>query len=247
MPTDALARTDSELAFAAMTGQGRSGTTGTAPAPPASGIPHTASEKEFLKLTQNKGGWAWGRASENSLSGIAGEAPSTPMSHTVFKFFFASHIPATCLIDTQVLLPKTWVPPMLSNLAEWYANSASDHLMLTRPLWFKSLVSMEVACQLPFFAAATYAFHHKKNWIRLPAIVYASHAITQMVPILATVLFDSAVPDTKRALLTSVYLPYFAGAPACASRPHDSLASSRDACAQMPACEGPGRMQARLF
>ena len=147
MPTDALARTDSELAFAAMTGQGRSGTTGTASAQPASGIPHTASEKEFLKLTQNKGGWAWGRASENSLSGIAGEAPSTPMSHTVFKFFFASHIPATCLIDTQVLLPKTWVPPMLSNLAEWYANSASDHLMLTRPLWFKSLVSMEVACQ----------------------------------------------------------------------------------------------------
>mmetsp|Transcript_104170 Transcript_104170/g.167887 ORF Transcript_104170/g.167887 Transcript_104170/m.167887 type:complete len:171 (+) Transcript_104170:85-597(+) len=138
------------------------------------------------------------------------EERSTPLSHTVFKFFFASHIPATAIVDIQVLMPKEWVAPFARKLLDYYTANTQDALMLTRPVWFKSLIALEVAFQFPFFFVAVYAFHKRKNWIRLPSIIYASHAVTQMAPILSTVLFDSAIPDSKRAMLTCVYLPYLA-------------------------------------
>merc|ERR1719329_1115993 len=144
------------------------------------------------------------------MAAAAPTKPRAPMSHTVFKFFFASHIPATAIVDLQVLLPKPWVPPFARNLLDFYVAQTQDHLMMTRPIWFKSLISLEVAFQFPFFFVAMYAFKKRKNWIRIPAIVYASHAVTQMAPILAAVLFDPAVPDSKRALLSSIYLPYLA-------------------------------------
>lgn len=39
------------------------------------------------------------------------------------------------------------------------------------------------------------------NGVRIPAIVYAAHALTQMLPILATIFLDPATPKDRTAVL----------------------------------------------
>lgn len=46
------------------------------------------------------------------------------------------------------------------------------------PVWFVSLVACEVALQLPFFFVAIYAIIKRRNWFRLPGLVYGvSHRL----------------------------------------------------------------------
>ncbi|KAJ1490735.1 transmembrane protein 6/97 [Baffinella frigidus] len=140
----------------------------------------------------------------------AADAPTTPLSHTVFQFFFASHIPATILLDSQARFPSMlkMYPAAVVQTAKWYCETFGDPLMSNMPVWFKALVGLEVAFELPFFFAALYALRTRKNWIRIPAIIYASHTVTALVPILASLISDA--PADKRAVhvLLSFYTPY---------------------------------------
>ncbi|EKX36053.1 hypothetical protein GUITHDRAFT_52673, partial [Guillardia theta CCMP2712] len=118
--------------------------------------------------------------------------------------------PATIFVDLQVVLPKKFFPAFARRSFDFYIDTFKDPLLTSRPLWFKSLIMAEVVFQLPFFFVALYAFRTRANWIRVPSIVYAAHACTQMVPILGSVWFDEAVPKEKRTVLSCIYLPYFA-------------------------------------
>ena len=80
---------------------------------------------------------------------------------------------------------------------------------MTPPLapWFQSFVWAEVALQLPFFLVATYAFALKRNWIRIPAIIYGSFVVASMVPIL-TVIATHQEAGYAPAPLLAFYAPY---------------------------------------
>jgi hypothetical protein len=70
-----------------------------------------------------------------------------------FVGFFASHIPATLLIDLQAIAPSSLVPETLANFLQWYATTLNDPLM-SQPKdvpWFQSLIFLEMCFQLPFF------------------------------------------------------------------------------------------------
>jgi EXPERA (EXPanded EBP superfamily) len=53
--------------------------------------------------------------------------------------------------------------------------------MRDMPPWFKCLVWMEVALQLPFFFVGAYAFLLRRNWIRTPALLYGINVTSTMV------------------------------------------------------------------
>jgi fructose-specific phosphotransferase system IIC component len=80
---------------------------------------------------------------------------------------------------------------------------------MTPPLapWFKALVYSEVFLQLPFFFVGAYAFLARKNWIRIPAIIYGSFVVATMVPILAALGAHEA-PGYAATPLVAFYLPY---------------------------------------
>ncbi|CAO2644398.1 Sigma intracellular receptor 2 [Lemmus lemmus] len=131
--------------------------------------------------------------------------------------YFVLHIPITMFIDVLVVLPPKLYPQKLSNLLQWYFKEFKDPLMQDPPVWFKSLVVCELVFQLPFFPIAAYAFFKGNcRWIRIPAIIYAVHTITTLIPILSTLLledFSKAValrPKNFRERLTliAVYVPY---------------------------------------
>ncbi|XP_032823521.1 sigma intracellular receptor 2 [Petromyzon marinus] len=139
----------------------------------------------------------------------------------LFVFYFASHIPITLLFDSQALLPKGSLPPLLSDPMKWYIQKFKDSLMANPPTWFYAFIYSEVFLQLPFFPIATYAFYKGgRRWIRIPAIIYASHVTTSLLPILSHVLLHdfTVPPGTKgvagpstmheRLSLVAVYLPY---------------------------------------
>jgi hypothetical protein len=84
--------------------------------------------------------------------------------------------------------------------------------------WFKALICAELALQLPFFFAASYAFAKRRNWIRIPALIYGVHTATSLLPILAELATSPKVPsDAARVQLLALYLPYLLLPLACAA------------------------------
>lgn len=61
--------------------------------------------------------------------------------------------------------------------------------------------------QLPFFFVAAYAFIKGKNWIRIPAIIYAVESATTVMPMLGEFL-DSKLEPSAKAKLIAIYMPY---------------------------------------
>ncbi|KAI5931493.1 Sigma intracellular receptor 2 [Manis javanica] len=134
--------------------------------------------------------------------------------------YFLLHISITLLMDLQVVLPRELYPVELRRLFKWYTKEFKDPLIQDPPAWFKSFLFCEFVFQLPFFPIATYAFFKGGcKWIRTPAIVYSVHAMTTVIPILFTFLFEDFSkasgfkgqgPQTfqERITLVSVYAPF---------------------------------------
>ena len=123
--------------------------------------------------------------------------------------FFATHIPATILCDSQALVPARFVPKFARSLLEFHVETNHDPLMEFQPVWFKSLIVFELLFQLPFFFVGFHAFYHKHNWIRIPGIVYGTHTATTLIPIVGEILHSSDIPDAAaRTRLFLIYLPY---------------------------------------
>ncbi len=59
-----------------------------------------------------------------------------------------------------------------------------------------------------FFLLA-YGIYYRRNWIRVPALVYSAHVVTTLVPILATFVTAAEIASAQqRAVLISFYAPY---------------------------------------
>lgn len=125
----------------------------------------------------------------------------------VFLVYFISHIPITICVDLQALFGAHY-PEVLRNLFAWYLSTYHDFLMETAPIWLKSIIWIELCFQLPFFFVAAYGFLYKKNWIRIPSIVYGAHVATTVVPLLGEIAFSPMLKDSERLPLIGFYTPY---------------------------------------
>ena len=128
--------------------------------------------------------------------------------------FFASHIPATLLVDAQALLPSCMFPGFARNMLSDFIARFNDPLMggaLRAPpenVWFLSLIATELVLQLPFFFVALYAFLYRREWIRLPLVAYGGFVSATMVPILSELYFARSLNTSQRVALLGMYLPY---------------------------------------
>eukprot|EP01038_Epipyxis_sp_PR26KG_P004608 gene4608-6485_t len=124
----------------------------------------------------------------------------------VFIIYFVTHIPITLCLDLQALLGEFY-PVSLKDFHLFYVSTYNDPLMRLQPIWFKSFIFLELIFQLPFFFAASYGLIYRKNWIRIPSIIYGTHVATTLVPILASFAFGENTINEK-ITLASFYLPY---------------------------------------
>jgi hypothetical protein len=124
-----------------------------------------------------------------------------------FLIYFITHIPITICLDLQALL-GAYYPEILRSFYAWYVQSFNDVLMTNPPVWLKSFIFAELVFQLPFFFVAIYGLYFKKNWIRIPSIIYGIHVSTTVWPILSSIVFSELNTDSEKIILFSCYAPY---------------------------------------
>jgi len=125
--------------------------------------------------------------------------------------YFASHIPATLIVDAQAILPPAWLPAWQRELLSWYCKLYADPLMCRPQAWFRAIVYVEVALQLPFFFVALWAWARRREWLRIPLIVYGAHVATTLVPIYGAMLdawASGSLTSGQLCFLAAVYAPY---------------------------------------
>lgn len=149
----------------------------------------------------------------------------TGATRYAFLLFFASHIPITLLVDGQAFLTRSLYPQPVLDVREWYATTFKDGLM-TEPFapWFRTLVACELLIQLPFFVWAVYVLWNAgsadgnegrvdgvvdgKGKFRTACLIYGSHTVTTLIPILVETVTDDATTAAEKATLFGFYLPY---------------------------------------
>ena len=79
--------------------------------------------------------------------------------------------------------PPAWPPERLLALVHWWERSF-DPLLLARPAWYRATIWLDVLVFGPFYVAAIWAFARGRDWIRLPAVIWASMLFTNVFIIL---------------------------------------------------------------
>ena len=77
----------------------------------------------------------------------------------------------------------------------------------TLPAWFRSLMYVEVFAQLPLFVAGAYAFAARKEWIRMPGLIYSISTAATMVssPLVPSRLYGPQLQ--RQALIADNRMP----------------------------------------
>src|SRR5215475_1039614 len=76
-----------------------------------------------------------------------------------------------------------WPPEPIVKLVHWYGNHW-DPLLMARPAFFRMTIWIDVVVFGPFYAFAIYAFIRGRDWIRVPALVWAGVMMANVAMIL---------------------------------------------------------------
>ena len=125
----------------------------------------------------------------------------------VFLVYFITHIPITIFVDLQILFGEHYPEP-LQQLFAWYIRTYNDQLLVLKPAWLQSFIWAELFAQLPFFFVATYGLLFKRNWIRIPSIIYGAHVATTVWAILAEFYTIQTISAEEKFALLGFYAPY---------------------------------------
>ncbi len=91
----------------------------------------------------------------------------------------------------QIVIPDTtsftypaWPPRFVVDLGHWWGRTF-DPLLMARPVWWRATIWIDAVLFGPYYALAIYAFIRRRNWIRIPSIMYASVMLTNVTIILS--------------------------------------------------------------
>jgi hypothetical protein len=76
-----------------------------------------------------------------------------------------------------------WPPARMVDLVHWWGRNFDPALMAREP-WWRATIWIDVLGFGPFYAFALYAFIKGRNWIRLPAFLWAATMMTNVTVIL---------------------------------------------------------------
>jgi hypothetical protein len=110
----------------------------------------------------------------------------------VFVAFFAVNLGfITYVVDIEQLVIRDpahfsyplWPPPPLVDLVHWWGRTF-DPLLMARPAFWRMTIWIDVLFFGPFYACAIYAFVRGRDWIRLPAVLWAGTMLANVLIIL---------------------------------------------------------------
>lgn len=130
-------------------------------------------------------------------------------------FFFINLFFITYIVDIEQLIiadPSNfdyplWPLPFFVDMVHWWGNSF-DPVLMARPAWWKATIWIDVLYFGPFYALAIYAFIKGKNWIRLPALIWAAMMFTNVFIILSEEIYG-AFPAKNLAVVMLANAPWF--------------------------------------
>jgi hypothetical protein len=114
-----------------------------------------------------------------------------PLDVALIAFFAVNLVFTTYVVSLEQVViadpsryaPPLWPPERLLALVHWWERSF-DPLLLARPAWYRATIWLDVLAFGPFYAVAIYAFARGRDWIRLPAVVWAAMLFTNVFIIL---------------------------------------------------------------
>ncbi len=114
-----------------------------------------------------------------------------PLDVALIAFFTVNLLFTTYVVSLEQIViadpdrftPPIWPPAPLLALVHWYERSF-DPLLLARPAWYRATIWIDVLAFGPFYAVAAYAFVVGRDWIRIPAVIWASMVFTNVFIIL---------------------------------------------------------------
>lgn len=130
----------------------------------------------------------------------------------VFVPYFVLHIIVSLTADIQGVLPNWFLdehfPTFLRQAVLEYTAASQDTTLTAPEPWMHSLLLTEAIVQLPFFFIAVYALLARKNWIRMPAIIYSAHVMTTVIPCVAHIVASDMSIENKMRV-APLYLIFF--------------------------------------
>ena len=109
-----------------------------------------------------------------------------------FIAFFAVNLGfITYVVDIEQLVIRDpdnfsaprWPPAPLVDLVHWWGRTY-DPLLMARPAFWRMTIWIDVLLFGPFYATAIYAFVKRRNWIRVPALVWSGMMLSNVLIIL---------------------------------------------------------------
>jgi hypothetical protein len=114
-----------------------------------------------------------------------------PVDLLFVVFFLINLCFVTYIVDIEQLTitnpahfeQPLWPPPPFVDLVHWYGDTY-DPLLMARPPWWRMTIWIDVLLFGPFYVAAIYAFVKRRNWIRVPALVWSGMMLSNVLIIL---------------------------------------------------------------
>jgi hypothetical protein len=132
-----------------------------------------------------------------------------------FIVFFAINLGfITYIVDLEQLVIADptrfsyplWPPPPLVDLVHWWGRTF-DPALLAREPWWRATIWLDVLGFGPFYAFALYAFVRGRDFIRVPAFVWAGIMFANVTIILFAELWGAhATP--RRGVVIGANLPW---------------------------------------
>ncbi len=108
-----------------------------------------------------------------------------------FNLFFITYmfdLEQLVIKDTSDFNYPIWPPAFIIDLAHWWGRNF-DPALMARPVWWEMTIWIDVLFFGPFYVFGIYAFLKGEEWIRIPAVIYASVMITNVTIILGEEFF----------------------------------------------------------
>ena len=115
-----------------------------------------------------------------------------PVDLLLVGFFWLNLLVITYLFDLEQVIVADpshfeyppFPPRFMLDLAHWWERNF-DPLLWARPTWYQATIWIDLVGFGPFYAFGIYAFTRGREWIRVPAIVWASVMLTNVTIILS--------------------------------------------------------------
>jgi hypothetical protein len=119
-----------------------------------------------------------------------------------FAVMFSAFAVTSAISDSLVALGVPMTPDSSSAIARanyWYAAD-TDPLLLHAPLWLRIATVLSAFVYGPFYVLLVYCLVKAKNWIQLPAVIYA----TMIIAITGFVMFPEEFYGEPALRVTNV-------------------------------------------